>query len=222
MDQFILDFQGFKDHKNKYIVKEIAIISVSNDTIAHCLIKPPYELRKLAPNQQRSANYLTERYHGIFWNDGYIAFKQAVFLIRDLTENASKLFIKGRERAEFIQKLTGKTTIDLDSLECPRVKDLPTVYCAPDCFYYRHSANYHSYFGACSLRRVYKLKSWYKEYLAITENRIKREKSLGLDTVEDEYSGVEKGYDVPPSQIQECLCSRRATWENKFARVSYH
>jgi len=215
MAQFIVDFQAFKDEYNRYILKEMAIIPVYTDEAAHCLIKPPHALSKLSSNCRASVYYLLKNHHGIFWEDGYMNFIDAIRLLKDMTENAEKILIKGSERARFIEKVTGKPTVDFDSLQCPRAKHLPSVSSAPDCFYYRHSPTYHTYFEACSLRRVYKLKKWYLEYLKSTSVPNPSEK------LEDEYDTTEEGYDVPPSGIHECLRSGPVTSESKFTRSSY-
>lgn len=210
-DEFILDFQAFKDEKNRYIVKEIAILAVRTDELGHCLIKPPFAASKLYGDKKASIDYLTDVYHGIIWEDGYMNFTDTVSMLKDMTRNAKHLYIKGSERAKFIRKLLGKTTIDFDTLNCPRTKYLSSEAASPDCFYYRHSPSSHTYFEACSLRRVYKLKKWYLEYL---------EKST-IASAKDEYDTVEEGHDVGPSRIQECLRSRRVASKSKFTRSSY-
>lgn len=207
MDEYIIDFQAFKDGNNKYVLKELAVISIRRAIIGHFLIKSPFDVKKLPADKRSSVNYLIDHHHGIRWEDGYITFKELVTLICDITANASQIFIKGNERARFIEKLTNKPTIDLDTLKCPRAKFLQVEPSTPDCFYYRHSADYHSYFEACSLRRVYKLKNWYKEYIELKTkpNNSLEEADQSEDTSQDEYSGTEEEYDIAPRCSQKCL-----------------
>lgn len=213
--EFIVDFQAFKDQKNRYILKELAILAVQSDEVAHCLIKPPYAACKLPGGKRASIDYLTEKHHGIIWEDGYTNFTDAVALLKDVTRHAKYLYIKGSERAKFLKLLTGKDTIDFDTLSCPKAKYLSNNSVAPDCFYYRHAPKYHCYFEACSLRRVYKIKKWYLEYL-------QNLRISSVSTSEDEYDTTEEGHDVSPSHDEECICSGRVTVESKFARSSHH
>ncbi|VDO11375.1 unnamed protein product [Brugia timori] len=214
MTQFIIDFQAFKDEENRYILKEIAVIAVETDEVGHCIIKPPYPGDMLSEKCREQVSYIVTYQHGICWEDGYIKYVDAIRLVRDMTKNAVQVFIKGSERAKFIRKLTGKPTIDFDTLNCPRAKNLANVESSPDCFYYRHTPKYHMNFEACSLRRVYKLKEWYLNYLKKLSSIKSNEKA------EDEHDTVEKGYDVVPSRIQECLRSRPTSSKSKFTRGS--
>ena len=50
--EFILDFQGFKNEKNDYIVKELAIMSTDARIYELHLFLPPYNLRQLSKNMK--------------------------------------------------------------------------------------------------------------------------------------------------------------------------
>jgi len=214
MAQYIIDFQAFKDEKNHYILKEVAIVSVFSDKVVHCLVKPPQAFCGLTPNCKALVNYLTSNQHGIFWEDGYMTAPETMRLIREVTRDAEKVLIKGSERAKYMSILSRKPATDLDTLSCPRAKDLPSVTTSPDCFYYRHTPSHHPYFEACSLRRVYKLKQWYLEYL--------KNITVANQGSKDEHDTVENGYDIAPCRIQERLCCGRITPESKFTRSSYY
>ena len=85
-ETYIIDFQGFKDERNRYVIKEIAIISMSINQIVHCIVKPPYNLDTIVWDKQRRIRWLTRYFHGLHWEDGYLTPKVAMALIRE-TEN---------------------------------------------------------------------------------------------------------------------------------------
>ena len=59
MTTFIVDFQAFKSLNNKFILKELAIVSLDQDIIVHTFIKPPVEYDYLYPELQDRVDYLT-------------------------------------------------------------------------------------------------------------------------------------------------------------------
>lgn len=211
MAQYIVDFQAFKDRKNCYILKELAVISVESGEIAHCIIKPPYSSDLLSDKCRRQVDYVVSHHHGISWEDGYMKYVDAIRLIRDMTRSATKILIKGSERAKLIRKLTGKPTVDFDTLKCPKAKNLQDSPFCVECFYSGHTARFYE---ACSLRRVYKLKQWYLNYLKEIST------ADSIETDQDEYDTVKRRHDVPPCRVQERICCGPTTSQSKFTRCS--
>jgi hypothetical protein len=91
-ESFVVDFQAFKSPEtNKFILKELAIISVDSELQVHCLVKPPCSYEYLNNTYRRRVDFLTNKCHGIQWQDGYIKYRDALQLLRDTVRNASTL-----------------------------------------------------------------------------------------------------------------------------------
>lgn len=166
MGTFIVDFQAFKDDSNNFILKEIVIVSVDSHIFTHCIAKPPFHLNELSSKKQREVCWLTEKYHGINWKEGYIKLEDVIQLLQDLTQNASLILSKGLERKKLLEKVTRNPTLDLDEILCPPAKRLPDADSYYMCAFSKHSANDIQIYGyVCSVVAAFKYKSWYLEYL---------------------------------------------------------
>lgn len=95
----VVEFQGFKDNNNRFIVKELAITGDSFQ--CHLLFKPPYNFEKLNSKMRRTARWLTRHYHCIRWEDGTLPYDEN--LIRTLCMPFNIIYTKGNEKADFLQ-----------------------------------------------------------------------------------------------------------------------
>jgi len=160
---YVVDFQAFKDGQNRFLLKELAIISCNVNKIVHCIIKPPFGFNFLIlEKQKRHIQWLMENYHGINWEDGYLSPRAAMALFRETVRDADILLIKGSERCTFLRKLFPYLTVlDLDDLGCPPARLLEIPANAPECFYYSHISTNLAYKECvCSLKQAYKFKVW--------------------------------------------------------------
>lgn len=123
----ILDVQGFKVEKNKFIVKEMA--AYDGKKICHYIFKPPFPLKLLSPDLQKQANWLTKNYHGIHWNEGFTPLHHFKKIIQDLTDSVESIYVKGKEKADYIRQFIFKPIIEFD--EQPSL-----VMSNPKCFYH--------------------------------------------------------------------------------------
>lgn len=173
MERYVIDFQAFKDDNNKYILKELAILSIDRTTIMHCLILSPYHFSQLSVEAQTAAKYLVKNHHKIKWTDGFITFRQALTMLKSMLNEYDELYVKGSERKTFIEQLLKIKTFNLDDFDCPKIKLLNEPSYQPECFYKRHSNKNANYSEICSLRYVYKLKSWFlrRQNALISKNK---------------------------------------------------
>lgn len=120
---YILDFQGFKNNNNDFIIKEIAVTTTeSNGFLRHWFVKPPYGIDRLSPDFKRQAYYNAKFYHGIPWNYGNTPFNYVKKELKNILPH-NTVYVKGREKQLFIQQLIKRATvIDLDDI--PSLKKL--------------------------------------------------------------------------------------------------
>lgn len=154
---FIIDIQGFRDDKKKFILKEIAILS-STGELQHYIIRPPYGLHLLSPNTQKTNRWLQRNHHGFQWSDGVTYFHNVINHIKKMLNDHTKIYVKGFEKKEWITNtLKYANIIDLDNNIYSNIKTLKSKYGSqiPKCLV-NHS-------GICAVQNV----SLLKKYLEI-------------------------------------------------------
>lgn len=67
-----IDFQGFKDNLNRFIVKEFALLT--KNLKFHDIIKSPAII--LDEKHEKQAKWLTKNYHGLEWRCGHISLSE--------------------------------------------------------------------------------------------------------------------------------------------------
>jgi len=73
----LIDFQGFFDINNIFILKEIGIVLEKYPNLNKSfLIEPAYDITLLNTKSRKTAIWLTNTHHNIFWNDGENRFPQ--------------------------------------------------------------------------------------------------------------------------------------------------
>ena len=138
----VIDVQGFKTEKNRFLVKELA--AYDGCKICHYVFKPPFTFDCLPYEYQKQANWLTANHHCIKWGTGFVPLHKFSAIIPQLTDTTQEVYVKGKEKADYIQKYT-RTPI----LELP---DSPAIQQeGSSCFY--HSKN----LCICALTNVYNL-----------------------------------------------------------------
>lgn len=148
----VVDFQGFKSLDNKFIVKELAIVSLDGESDLQFLFKPPQPFCTLSREMKKRVAYLTNHVHGLWWDFGDMYFGDYV---ADILRNVHTIYVKGIERANYIRSLTGDVAqiINLDDFIGTSVK-----YSCEECS--SHVINC----GRCSLYRAKELKIWLLEH----------------------------------------------------------
>jgi len=97
MEYVIIDMQGFRDNSNKFILKEIAILS-SNDEIQHFIIRSPYSWHYLDAKAKTTNKWLTKNHHGLQWSDGKTHFCDVIKFLKCFVYNFKIIYVKGKEK----------------------------------------------------------------------------------------------------------------------------
>ena len=93
----ILDFQGFKDNSNQFIIKELALISRDGTFVQHWVVKSTFKYLELDLQRQKSAYWITKYFHGLTWNSGDVTVQDLHYLLADILKD-SCVFIKGKRK----------------------------------------------------------------------------------------------------------------------------
>lgn len=153
INTIVVDLQGFKDIRNKLIVKELAI--ATKDYTQTFLIKPPYSFKTLSNDEQKQVRWL-ERNRGLTWSEGYIDYREfrrivVPYLIR------KKVLVKGPEKIIWLRELCQECEIiELGEKGCPNLLKLHNDYYSSgmkvwNCVHHKKM---------CALKNVMCLKMW--------------------------------------------------------------
>jgi len=96
----VVEFHGFKDNENRFVVKEFAI--VGDFYQCQIVFASPYSKFRLNSKMQRTARWLSHNFHRIDWDDGVIPYDEQ--LIRTLCSIFPVIYTKGLEKANFLRQ----------------------------------------------------------------------------------------------------------------------
>lgn len=154
----IIDVQGFKNEKNEFIPKEIAIMW--NKRVFVMLIKPPYPFYTLTKKERIQVAWI-EKNRGIYWNQGFIPFHNYKNCLDIFFKNKySRIFTKGGEKTLWLRDMfhNNNNIYNLEDKNCPSLVSLSDKYVnSPDIL----SCVYHD--NICALKNVFLLNRWCKE-----------------------------------------------------------
>lgn len=116
-----VDLQGFKSNTNRFVVKEIAI--VTRNTTFHDIIKStPSSFSDLDVVHKKQAKWLTYNFHGLKWDFGFITFQDLRKKIEPIL-NGKVVYVKGENKIKWLQQILGFNSrlcqiIDIEPLNC--------------------------------------------------------------------------------------------------------
>lgn len=151
--ELFADFQGFKDGKNEFVVKEFALASTDGTVLQHWCVKSPCPYAVLDIKTKRQCVWATKYYHGIRWQDGDVTIQTLHRQLFTILNNTT-VYVKGLEKVNYIKnRFTSCLVIDLDSYPSLKTLNTSNVYC----FYHRDSKK------VCALNNVLKLVQYHNQ-----------------------------------------------------------
>ena len=159
---YIIEVLGFRDSHNKFVLKEVAVVALGKEYIAHWIAAAPHSFCDLPIKIQVFNNWLTSNHHGIEWFDGDIPHRQLHANLRELTRSARQIFVKGSQESAIIQSITTRHVENLENYNCPPLHQLnkSDIFC---CF---HGAQCTQAF-MCALNNAVRIKSWINQNITL-------------------------------------------------------
>lgn len=97
----VVQFHGFKDEKNKWIIKELA--AVADSFTFNAVFRSPYSKKVIKCYRTRqSITWLEHNYHLIRWDDGEIPYSHD--FVKGLLKPFDVIYTKGLEKKMFLEQ----------------------------------------------------------------------------------------------------------------------
>lgn len=141
----VVEFQAFCDNNNRFVLKELAIVSDAYRT--QIVFAPPYDRSRLNGKAQRTARWLTRNYHKIKWDEGRVPYSD--HLMRSLLKPFTTVRTKGLEKVRFLQKFHFHVCDVTDTLDYNNINNDDDDSCGSTCLLDIHKKDRDC---ACALR----------------------------------------------------------------------
>jgi hypothetical protein len=151
----VIDFEGFKLPNHGFIIIEFAYVDVqSNESMCYYFKSP--SIHAFKESEIKVCTWLTKHIDKINWNIGEIDFKDFTNIINYLTSRENTTFlIKGKEKTDFINQLTQRHVINIESFGCPKFQNLQ--YPRQLCGHTLHQNSHH-----CALKKAIAFTYWFR------------------------------------------------------------
>lgn len=137
----VVEFHGFKDNRNRFIVKELAI--VTEGYCCQLMFKSPYPKHKLNSKMIGTANWLERFCHKISWSTGGVTFSKRIII--DLLKPFRTVYTKGLEKKKFLESFHSNVReidfepIEVDNTHCILRQHQDNTHCALRSAVYYHA-----------------------------------------------------------------------------------
>lgn len=180
---FVIDVQFVKDKFNKHIPKEVTIVSLNQEFLAHWIITPPHHhTTQLPSNVIRQNNWLKHHHHGLDWHDGNVTKSSLIRSLREICGNCEFVYVRGLYKKIWLLETITNNIIDLscERFKCPAFHDL--VSGGKHCMSHGVKPHYLKY--TCALNNATLLREWIKNHLS--EIQVQVGKILSRDSDDDD------------------------------------
>lgn len=129
----IIHFSAFEQTgEDEFIVKELAIVNPDVNTVQSWMFKAPFDISQLPLTLQFDNEYLAMHIFGVDWSDGDVAYKDLQRILTNYTKHIPVLYTHGHRRQQFLQRMLGRSVMNLEDLHCPKSSKLlfPESHCA--------------------------------------------------------------------------------------------
>lgn len=162
-----VDLQGFKSNTDRFIVKEVAIIT--KNTTFHDIVKTtPLPFSSLDVTHKKQVKWLTYNFHGLKWCWGSITFQELRKTIDPILAGKT-VYVKGKKKIKWLEQILGLKwgickIIDMETFNCALSLSVNN-----GCTYQKfqvcalHKAMQNQERCHCALKNVYILENWFQQ-----------------------------------------------------------
>lgn len=172
---YFLDVQGFKIDE-KFVLKELAVVSEHLDKVHHFIFKPPFSWQKLNEEDRIETLLYRSFYHGFTWNSGTIPYSSIPGILNGLLAHEDAVvYVRGWDRMISLETVwslegesMGKKSVRVENIEnlgYSQITDERTGgYDIPDSWpdSWPDTCGKHPGVRHCAYQKVLVMKDWYK------------------------------------------------------------
>lgn len=162
----IIDFQGFRDNRHEYVIKELAYVKLKgNNHVSNYCFLAPIAFETLLPHIKRENRWIEKHLLHLSWYSGRTPYSSLQNVLYGATKDITHLYVKGIEKVSYLKKILHDlhkhpniNVINLEEYDCPKLKELRKRYNFRLCKYSHSTHN-------CAETNVQCLKQWMMEYM---------------------------------------------------------
>ena len=131
MVHYIVDLQGFKRSSNRFVFKEVSVLSLQDDAQPLVfLFKPPFAWEALLEENKSSNHWLEFNYHGLCWEHGDIIYEALQETLKKALIDSHTIFVNGFEKKHWLGEVLPEKKFwieDVQEYGCPSLRKLPRL-----------------------------------------------------------------------------------------------
>lgn len=162
----VIDFEYLHGADGACVVKEIAILCVTEPELYTKTFKRPYSWRRLPLKVHRQNTWVSTNLMHIRWDEGEEPYTELVPFIRSCASTNDRLFVKGKEKAAFLSTLLNQHVHELGEFGCPRSRALASPNQRNRCCHLNLS-RLHRFNWNCAIIKCHLFANWMKERLPL-------------------------------------------------------
>ncbi|GFS72303.1 uncharacterized protein TNCV_1827161 [Trichonephila clavipes] len=118
MTSAVIDFEGFQLSSELFVVKELAVCAVNDDSFrGSCLFKPPHSFDQLPKPKQCTYSWVTKNIHKIKWESGELPYFYFRYVLDVTMGMFTYIYVKGLQKKKFVHFLTGREILNLNDFD---------------------------------------------------------------------------------------------------------
>ena len=103
--EYAVDMQGFKQRGNDFVLKELAILCLSdNSEPLVWLFKEPFAWKRLTDKYRKENQWLENNSHGIPWSSDNVDYTHIDEIIRETLKDATRIIVRNQIIQQWMQQ----------------------------------------------------------------------------------------------------------------------
>lgn len=111
-DTVIIDVQFVIGNGKEYYIKEMALLHLNPLKIENFIFKSPFDFSMLLPQARKQNFFIYKNINGLCWEDGDIELSKLEHILKNISENCSRVIVKGIEKKRMLANFLPNNCIE--------------------------------------------------------------------------------------------------------------